>query len=242
MSSEVLQEEFEVLESIYPTELTKLSERELRIDIEADDPLEGEEEIKLVLEVHYTDGYPDTLPELSLEPLEGSIEEEELETLMSDLRRVGEENLGMAMTFTLAAHLREQLSALTRSRAERREREETEKERRAIEAEEARTRGTPVSIESFSAWKAIFEKELAAKKAKEEAERLKGMTPKEREEYKRLATRLSGRQLFERDQNLANDDDSLVEEGAESVDITQYDRTAVENEEEEEGVTFSDSD
>lgn len=44
--------------------------------------------VKLVLEVHYTDGYPDTLPELSLEPLEGSIEEEELETLMSDLRRV----------------------------------------------------------------------------------------------------------------------------------------------------------
>lgn len=34
----------------------------------------------------------------------------------------------------------------------------------------------------------------------------------------------------------------MVEEGAESVDITQYDRTMVENEEEEEGVTFSDSD
>ncbi|EPT05982.1 hypothetical protein FOMPIDRAFT_1154615 [Fomitopsis schrenkii] len=242
MSSEVLQEEFEVLESIYPTELTILSERALRIDIEADDPLEGEEEIKLVLEVRYTDGYPDTLPELSLEPLEGPIEEDELENLMADLRRVGEENLGMAMTFTLAAQLREQLSALIRSRAEQREREAVDKERRAIEAEEARTRGTPVSIESFAVWKVIFEKDLAARKAKEEGEKLKGMSPKEREEYKRLATRFTGRQLFERDRNLAIDDDNLVEEGAESVDITQYDRTAVENEEEEEGVTFSDSD
>ena len=46
----------------------------------------------------------------------------------------GEENLGMAMTFTLATQLREQLSALIRSRAEQREREEMEKERRAIEA------------------------------------------------------------------------------------------------------------
>lgn len=39
----------------------------------------------------------------------------------------------MAMTFTLATQLREQLSALIRSRAEQREREEMEKERRAIE-------------------------------------------------------------------------------------------------------------
>ena len=105
--------------------------------------------VKLVLEVHYTDDYPDTLPELSLEPLKGSIEEDEIENLLADLRRVvcqllpsgaihahllkGEENLGMAMTFTLASQLREQLSDLLRSRAEQRQREEMEKERRAIE-------------------------------------------------------------------------------------------------------------
>lgn len=59
-------------------------------------------------------------------------------------------------------------------------------------AEEARTRGTPVSIESFAVWKVIFEKDLAARKAKEEGEKLKGMSPKEREEYKRLATRFTG--------------------------------------------------
>lgn len=51
----------------------------------------------------------------------------------------------MAMTFTLAAHLREQLSALTRSRAERREREETEKERRAIEVRLSLTQMDSVS-------------------------------------------------------------------------------------------------
>ena len=45
----------------------------------------------------------------------------------------GEENLGMAMTFTLVSHLREQLGLLVRTRAEAREKEEAEKERLALE-------------------------------------------------------------------------------------------------------------
>lgn len=242
MFSEVLAEEFEVLESIYPTELTKLSERAVRIDIEPEESVEGEDELKLVLEVQYTDGYPDTLPDLSVEAVAGSLEEVEIESLLQELREVGEENLGMAMTFTLSTHLREQLSALIHSRIERRKQEEAEKERKALEEEEARTRGTPVTVETFKAWKTTFDKTMAVKKARDEEEKLKAMTPKEREEYKKLGTRLSGRQLFERDRSLAISDDSLVEEGAVSVDITQFDRTVVEEEEEEERMSFSDSD
>ena len=49
------------------------------------------------------------------------------------------------------------------------------------QAEEARTRGTAVTLDNFKAWKAKFDKELAARKAKEEEEKLKGMTAKERE-------------------------------------------------------------
>jgi hypothetical protein len=51
---------------------------------------------------------------------------------------------------------------------------------------------------------------------------------------------LPGRQLFERgDKNL--EDDTLLEEGTVSVDISQYERARVEDELDE-GVTFSDSD
>lgn len=39
----------------------------------------------------------------------------------------------MAMTFTLVSHLREQLTALVRSRVEKRLHEESEKERLALE-------------------------------------------------------------------------------------------------------------
>lgn len=45
----------------------------------------------------------------------------------------GEENIGMAMTFTLVSHLREQLFELVKSRLERQQKEESEKERLALE-------------------------------------------------------------------------------------------------------------
>ncbi|KAG6832397.1 hypothetical protein H0H92_002665 [Tricholoma furcatifolium] len=241
MASEAVLEELEVLESIYPEELSKISDRDIEIDAEPDDPVDGAEQLKLTLCVHYTDEYPDVLPELSLKPVEGEIQEEEIESILEELRSVGNDNLGMAMTFTLVSHLREQLSQLVRDREERRIKEEREKERLALEEEEARTRGTPVTVESFKAWKAAFDKEIAMKRAREDEEKMKGFTPKEREEFRRVTTRLSGRQLFERgDRNL--EDDTLLEEGAVSVDISQYERVGIEEEQEDEGVTFSDSD
>ncbi|TFK42605.1 RWD domain-containing protein [Crucibulum laeve] len=239
MSSDVLLEELEVLESIYPTELSKLSERDIQIEAEPDDLVDGAENLKVSLDVHYIDEYPDALPDLSLKSLDDNIDQEELNDLLTALRRVGEENLGMAMTFTLVSHLRELLSDLVRSKAEKLRREQMEKERIELEAEEARTRGTPVTVESFKEWKAQFDKVLAKKKAQDEEEKTKGLTPKEREEFKRLSTRLSGRQLFERNKGL--EEDSLLEEDAISVDFSQYERTR-EEEIEEEGVTFSDSD
>jgi len=238
--SDALLEEFEVLEAIYPTELQRLSQQDIEIEAEADDVPDGAENVQVTLCVHYRDGYPDELPELSLKHEDPNISESDADNLLGDLRRVGEENLGMAMTFTLVSHLREQLSELVRSKIEEHNRKESEKERLALEEEEKRTRGTPVTVESFKTWKTKFDKEIAIKKAQEEEERLKNLTPKEREEWKRSTTRLSGRQLFERNKIL--EDETLVEEGAVSVDVSQYERTKGEDEEQEEALTFSDSD
>lgn len=49
-----------------------------------------------------------------------------------------------------------------------------------------------MTLESFKQWKAKFDKEIAEIKAKEEEEKLKALTPKEREEYKRSQGRPSG--------------------------------------------------
>ncbi|KAH7889716.1 RWD-domain-containing protein [Phlebopus sp. FC_14] len=241
--SSVLQEEFEVLESIYPSELSIISDRQIQIDVEPDDNVDGTQPLKLKLSVHYTDDYPDALPELELEAIDGEIDESERNSILQALGEVGEENKGMAMTFTLASHLREHLSTLVKRRLQARVAEEREKERLAIEAEEARTRGNPVTIESFKAWKAKFDKEMASKKIKDEDEKLRALTPKEREEWKRVATRMTGRQLFERNRVLEHEDDGLMEEGTVSVDFSQYDRTHMETKDvDEERMHFSDSD
>ncbi|KAK7014883.1 RWD-domain-containing protein [Favolaschia claudopus] len=243
MSSDVLLEEFEVLESIYPSELTKISDTIIQIDVEPEDTEDGVDPLKLTLEVQYPPEYPDVLPNLSLHAIEGEgeIDDSERDSLLKDLQTMGEENVGIAMTFTLVSHLREQLSVLVKTRAELKRKEEMEKERLAIEAEEARTRGTPVTPESFRAWKIKFDREQALARKTREEEKLRALTPKEREENKRIGGRLSGRQLFERNKNL--EDDNLMEEDAVSVDVSQYERTTRDDEEEEEdGITFSDSD
>jgi len=198
--------------------------------------------LKLALTVLYTDSYPDELPRLSLEPLEGEVDEEEINSLLTSTQAVGEENIGMAMTFTIVSHLREELSNLIRTRSERIRIEAHELERKALEEEEARTRGTPVTVESFNTWKSRFDKELSLRKTREEGEKLKALTSKEREEYKKLGVRLTGRQLFERDRNLATSDASLLEEGTVSVDVSQYERIVTKKEDEEERLEFSDSD
>ncbi|KDR81588.1 hypothetical protein GALMADRAFT_135015 [Galerina marginata CBS 339.88] len=239
--SDALLEEFEVLESIYPTELHRLSENDIEIEAEADDIPDGADNVQVTLCVHYNDAYPEELPILALKhDDEPNINESDAKNLLTELRKVGEENLGMAMTFTLVSHLREQLSQLVRSKIEEVGKIEAEKERLALEEEEKRTRGTPVTAESFMIWKTKFDKETATKKMQDEEERLKGLSPKEREEWKRSLARLSGRQLFERNKDL--DDETLVEEGAVSVDISQYDRMTNNDEEQEEALTFSDSD
>ncbi|RXW24116.1 hypothetical protein EST38_g1712 [Candolleomyces aberdarensis] len=235
MVSEALLEELEVLESIYPTELQRISDTALDIEAEEDDPLEG------YPTMNYPEAYPDVLPEIELAVVDGELTESEIGALIQDLLAIGEENLGMAMTFTLVSHLREQLSKLSRSKKQEQDRIEKELERLALEEEEAKTRGTPVTLESFRAWKAKFDKEMGSKKAQEEDEKLKGLTAKEREEYKKAQQRLSGRQLFERNKNLDTQDEALIEEGTVSVDISQYERTR-EEEEQDEGITFSDSD
>ena len=89
--------------------------------------------VRLLLKVIYPDGYPDVPPELSLEVLDGILDDRESDGLMGELTTISEENIGMAMTFTLISHIREKLLALLQFRVERKRREAVEKERLEIE-------------------------------------------------------------------------------------------------------------
>ncbi|KZO91706.1 RWD-domain-containing protein [Calocera viscosa TUFC12733] len=241
---QTLQEEFEVLESIFPEELERISHTELKIRVEPDVPSSSDPLI-LSLHVKYPPAYPSEIPELELEELEGELTDLERETLLDGLRLAGEDSLGMAMVFTLVTHLQSSMSTLVQGRVEELQRVEQEKARIEAEAEAHRTRGTAVTATSFAEWKEHFNAQMRRRTDKDEEERMRGMTPKEREEFRRSKTKLTGRQLFERDRNLGKEEEVLGEEGVESVDISKYDRTAALEEEEEEegtGITFDDSD
>lgn len=164
-----------------------------------------------MLEVRYSDFYPDEPPTLSLHAVEGNLEDNDANLLLEDLETTAAENLGMAMTFTLISRLRERLLQVLQIRAEKLKQAALEKERLELEVlsfmlltawfsfsildekiEEARTRGTPVTKESFLAWKKKFDKDIAIRRGAEQEERLKALPPKEREEARKISIRLTG--------------------------------------------------
>jgi hypothetical protein len=165
----------------------------------------------------------------------------------------------MALTFTLVSQLKESVTLVIEKRIQHAMALEREKERLALEAEASRTRGTQVTEASFRAWRDKFNKEALLLKEKEEEDRIKGLNSKERDEHRKMATRLTGeflldlsskstndqigRQLFEKNKNLDDSDVALIEDGVVSVDFSQFDRAEAQSQaEDEERVQFSDSD
>ncbi|KAJ9092613.1 hypothetical protein QFC19_008651 [Naganishia cerealis] len=239
-NAEVLEEELEVLESIFPDELEK---------------------------------YPETLPNLRLEPIDCELTGDEIDELLHGMAAVGTESLGMAMVFTMVSYLKEHLVQMLEARNRRQREEEDRRYAEMEEKEAARKRGTPVTPESFTAlMNRLKQKALDAKKKAEE-DRVKALPPKEREEYKKVLLRptgelknvcstaqvlsnkplmdgVAGRQLFETGKAGTASDEPFEEEGVEEVDFSKYsreerERARLETEEEQQqggGVKFYDSD
>ncbi|KAG8953121.1 hypothetical protein FRC04_003069 [Tulasnella sp. 424] len=238
---ETLAEEFEVLESIYPEELEKLEDDVIQISVAPEEQV-PDEELRLLLRVEYPAEYPDVIPNLSIDATEGEMSAEEEETLMTKIKASAEESLGMAQTFSVVTTLIECMAEVVENRIKQKQAVKAKKEADEEEAERRRVQGTQVTQESFNAWRLKFNKERQAKKKTQDEEKMREMSNKEKEEFKKYASRLTGRQLFERNRDLATADDTLVEEGAESVDVSKFNREEAALEEEEERLHFSDSD
>ncbi|GAA5953823.1 hypothetical protein JCM3765_000660 [Sporobolomyces pararoseus] len=225
--------ELEVLESIFPDELEVLSEDKISIRVEPENQSETNPYI-LNLVITYTPTYPDELPEMEIEAVEGELSEEEETFLLDGLKTCGEESLGMAMVYTLSTQLRELIAEMFVKRKERIAAEDEERYRKEEEAIAKKREGTKVTKESFAAWSVKFEKEMEELRKKEEQERLKALPGKEREEAKRFLAKLTGRQLFERDSTLIGSDAAFGDEGDVAVDFSQYERKDPADEDDEE--------
>ncbi|KAF9413234.1 RWD domain-containing protein 1 [Podila epigama] len=207
--------ELEALQSIYPDEYEEIStdpgEFTIRIVPEEQD---GDEIYSMKLHVKYTETYPDTLPEFSIDMEEGELEQEDFDTIMKKVTESGEEAIGMGMVFSMASTAKDTLTEIIAFNKEKREREIEEAIQREMEEEEKKKQGTKVTKELFAAWKTAFDAEMTEKERLEKG--LKKDDPK--------SLKPTGRQLFERDHSLAKSDAAFVEEGDVDVDIDLFER------------------
>jgi len=217
------QQELEALESIYFDEFEKINDDppSFRVLIESQDLYEdlGDEVehdvIKCYLYVEYPKTYPEVKPIMEIQDYEG-LDENDIRSLMEELDQAAEENLGMGMVFTLTSQLKETVDNLVVERKEKREREEEERIKREEEEERKKHEGTKVTVESFLAWKAKFDKEM---KELEEENQIK---QKKKNEFKKVKNVLTGRQLFEQDTTLLDSDKAFAEEGDVEVDLALF--------------------
>lgn len=197
-------EEREVLDSIFPEEITDISETEYRISIQLDIPTESEDEPEapvILLQVQYPEGYPDEAPRLDIQNPPNAAKhphldvQEDKNALLAGLETTIEENLGMAMVFTLVTTLKDNAEALVASRVADVQAEQDRK-KAAAEAEENRKfEGTKVTRDTFLAWRNKFRAEMDEEKRQKELEREEEL---KRKRVPKEEKKLTGKELWEK--------------------------------------------
>ncbi|KAI1467329.1 RWD-domain-containing protein [Daldinia caldariorum] len=232
MGREEQVEEREVLDSIFPDEITDISETEYRIsiklDLPEDDSDEASEPPTIVLYVRYPEAYPDEAPILDLSPPQHAAPPHphfavsaDKVRLLKGLEDAIQENLGMAMVFTLVTTLKEEAEQLVADRRAAAAKAREELILAAEREENKKFHGTPVTPETFMRWREGFLKEMEEKQRREEEEKLAELKKAKVKE----PVRLTGKQLWECglagkvDEGEGEDDDGIPTEQVEKIKI-----------------------
>ncbi|CCX35415.1 Putative uncharacterized protein [Taphrina deformans PYCC 5710] len=225
--SSAIEEEEEILLSIFPDEFEKVNDSTFRIRIDIDPSeckVKSPPTMYLIAQLPPT--YPDTPPILHIESLpseEGTdLSGADKDALLGSLTDSVQENLGMAMVFTLVSALKEHGTALLDDRVGALERAQRDAKLALEREEQKRFEGTKVTAQSFAAWNANFKLEQLQRQAdEEEAARAKAV----RAGLGHGEKKLTGRQLFEGDKTLAQSDLKIGEATDVEFDFSKFDRT-----------------
>ncbi|KAI8936532.1 hypothetical protein NX059_006936 [Plenodomus lindquistii] len=226
MGLEDQQEEREVLESIFPDEITYISDTDFRILVQLDDGRHEDEEREdpqpqIILNVTYPPTYPDEPPRLDLTQPPNTPKHAYLDIhsdkphLLTSLSSTISENLGMPMIFTLVTVLKESAESLIHERQNAKEVEANIEAARIEEAENKKFMGDKVTRESFLKWREAFRREMEdeARRKREEQE----VEDKKRRVVKE-ERKLTGKELWQ--QGLVGRvEESEEEDEGEGVDL-----------------------
>jgi hypothetical protein len=185
-----------------PIEISEIEYRiSVLLDITNDDGDESEPPT-ILLQVKYPDSYPDEPPLLDLLPIPNAPVHplfsvaSDRENLLDGLKDTIEENMGMAMVFTLYSTLKENAEQLIAKRQAAVRHEHEQKLLAAEREENKKFHGTPVTPETFKSWREGFRKEMDELRAKQEEE--DEAADKKRNRGKETVVQLTGKQLWER--------------------------------------------
>lgn len=174
----------------------------------------------MLLTVRYPEDYPDKAPMLELSSPTNATPHQYLnvsddkEQLLRGLEATIDENLGMAMVFTLVSALKEAAEQLVVERREAAAKAHEEEVLAAEREENKKFHGTPVNRETFLKWRESFLKEMAEARIREEEERAAELKKARIKE----PVRLTGKQLWQ--QGLAAaDQEEGDEDGAPTEDV-----------------------
>jgi hypothetical protein len=169
------------------------------LDQDGDDDTEAP---TLILQVSYPEAYPDVAPDLEISAPPNAPKhprfdfQEDRAYLLEALQPCIEENLGMAMIFTLVSTLKETAENLIAERVASAQAEREKEIAKAEEEENRKFQGTLVNRETFLKWRERFRKELEEEEERKREE--KELEEKKKKPSAREETKLTGRQLWER--------------------------------------------
>jgi len=203
--------EMEALQAIYPDEIEIVDEKphySFKIKIMPQDADSfPDHAMSVLLLFTYTPDYPDSAPVMEFEDSE-NMDDMQLRTLMDFMNGQCEENLGMAMCFTVISAVQEELTCMMEKAVQE---EKDAEERRKAEEEEAerkRFEGTRVTVESFMAWKLKFDAEMA------ELKRQKGIDDS-------ASKKPTGKELFLSDKTMNDSDVKFLQTEGDTLEVDE---------------------
>ncbi|KAA0186975.1 RWD domain-containing protein 1 [Fasciolopsis buskii] len=165
-------------------------------------------DVECTLAFEYTDAYPQEPPIFQVVKAK-SLTGEEVAAVEEIVSTAAQRSLGYIMIFDILSEVQEKLNSLSEKRIAEQKRALKEKQRQTELEEEAKFKGDRVTVDSFLHWNARFLAEISA--AREKNKTSEDSSSK----------RLTGRDMFLRDNRYDDSDIKFLSETGEVVEIDE---------------------